>query len=179
MGSLKHLSKSCIRNISRNSFSISCESSCLLALNGGYYLACMLHCAELEIPDALPRPSRLWRSCQPQLTNLDEKRAAQQLTNLPSLMGIVTLAPISADLTCAGRSSGPACQPLSVPSLPTCTKPQSKTYLRHHADTKPLHLAPPPEQSCPAYRSCRLGHPIRSPHRLAPFFFFTKQRRRK
>ena len=31
----------------------------------------------------------------------------RKLTNLPSLMGIVTLAPINADLTCAGRSSGP------------------------------------------------------------------------
>lgn len=40
-----------------------------------------------------------------------------QLTNLPSLMGIVTLAPIKADLTWAGMSSGPVGKPLSASEL--------------------------------------------------------------
>ena len=58
-------------------------------------------------------------------------QGARKLTNLPSLMGIVTLAPINADLTCAGRSSGPVhvhhqslhlpLQPRDVTNIPSAS----------------------------------------------------------
>lgn len=108
----------------------------------------MLCRPELEEPHALPRSQRLAHQSAHR-----QHEPKQRLTNFPSLMGTVTLAPINELLTCAGKSSGPIV--ISNAPLPQPTQ----THPRHHVDTAPPPLVPPRAQSGPACRSCRGGHP--------------------
>ena len=81
------------------------QSLVLLPLYSRHDLARVLHGTELEIPDALPRSSRLRRArvsgCPPWEEGRRGGGEEGKLTRRPSLMGMVTLAPMREDLMCA------------------------------------------------------------------------------
>lgn len=73
----------------------------LFSLNGGHDVARVFSCPEFQVPDSLPGSCGLAEALTQKGSRKEErKREAKprKLTSLPSWIGIVTLAPMSADL---------------------------------------------------------------------------------